>query len=196
MLLLNIMRKKIEPFDSKEDREKYKFRKNILEALLYCSISGNKFIFPAIERFIFSEVIKGTLEYVTGKKSNFEPKSDRYEDIMYERFQKKLKKGLLEPEMEEALLKLLKPHWESDQWGDGEYETELYSQFTGGGLGGICKVIMQSTFSLDQSVIYHVKTNVLPSLSEPIKKEVNGIGKLMRKYIEQDLKYIKQRYRW
>lgn len=193
-----MMESKIEPFDSKEDREKFKFRKNILEALLYCSISGNKFIFPTIERFIFSEVIKGTLEYVTGKESNFEPKEDRFELVMYNHFQQQLKKGKnpLTPGMEEALLKLLEPSWESDQWSDGEYETELYRLFIGGGLGGICKVIMRSTFSLDQSVINHVKGKVLPSLPKPIKRDVQGIGRLMRGYIEEDLKYIKGRYHW
>lgn len=161
-------------------------------------------------------MIRGTVEFVTKRESKFvcpnyrvyrvgkdrkkyySTKSDNFEPNMWDYFKQKIEKNnhKLNPIIKDGLFKLLEPNWSADELGDGSYHTEFYRHFKGFCGGGICPVIMQSTFSLPQEVINHIQKEALPSFSKPINEQVNKIGKLMRKYIERDLKYIKQTHSW
>jgi len=178
------------------DRDK---RRGLLEAILVSSTNKRQYHFPTIEKFIFDEVIRATLDYVSDKECNFERERIRFEKKMYEYFEKELSKYngcRIDQGMKNHLLAMLKPTWSSEFWGYSAYDTELYSHFGFCGGEGICEVTHKSTFSLSQDTLTKVEEKVMPSLSIYEKRDVHGIGQKMRKYIENDLVYIKQNYRW
>ncbi|MCK5290114.1 MAG: hypothetical protein KAJ56_04135, partial [Candidatus Aenigmarchaeota archaeon] len=77
---------------------------------------------------------------------------------------------------------------------DGPYsKAGLYSTFKSVLFSGMS---MSSSFSLLQKDVYHVKKKVIPSLSEAARKDVESIGKIMRRHINKDLEYIGETYMW
>lgn len=57
-------------------------------------------------------------------------------------------------------------------------------------------MIMNSTFSLSQKTLENVKEEIMPKLTNAERRSVEGIGKIMRKYIDEDLEFIKKTYLW
>ena len=129
----------------------------------------------------------------SGKKQ-WSTRTDYFEPHMWNYFVGELGRnpGGLQPQTEKDLRALLEPRWSYDQTGDGSYVTELYDCFT----GGICQSLGTSTFSLPHSLVLHVEREIIPSLSERVSRDVQGIGQAMRKYVERDLEYIREHYHW
>lgn len=184
-------------FDFKKDMKEWKYRRTVLEALLYHSTKKDNFILPTKEEFILSEVVNGTIEYIGGNAGRISyQKSDRnmFEFDIYKYFENEMKnsKRRLNPAINGAITKMVKYEMRCPGGPDRPYPyTEVYSFFRGfGGGGGICPVIMESTFSLPYETVIRIKREVLPSFSDFEIKDIEGIGKSMRKYIKDDLKFI------
>lgn len=202
----------------KEISKDYKgimYRTGILEAILYHSTKNGNATLPTIEALIHREIVDAAVEYITGKKSTYQPPGRmlqwgtkpngepnyrwhhdlNLEKQMWNYFQENLRKSKnkVNPKIEKALIKILEPYYGRDETGDGEYDSELNFLFK---RLGICDVIMRSTFSLPLNTINHVKKDILPNLSESERKNVSTIGKLMKKYVKRDLAYIKETYMW
>lgn len=191
--------------DIKSDREEWSYRRHLLEAFLVSSVSEDSFRFPTIEEFILSELVNGTIEYIGGNAGNID-----YQKFTYNRndFEKELcnyfetemsahSKGKLNSDIREAIVELCGHYYVNPTGPDSPYpETELYTHFKGFCGGGICPVITQSSFSLSQDIIANVQKNVLPRFSDSEQKDIVGIGKSMRPYIDRDLEHIKETYLW
>ena len=192
---------KIQPFKPSKKWE-WEKEKDILETLLYFSTNRGKLMLPTIPEFIHKEVIEGLVEYVTEKESPLLHDGFHHdthlEGKMWEYLQKELTnvKRELNSRIKDSLMEMLEPHWESDEWADGEYDTKLMILFNGRYTGGICNSVFRSTFSLEQKTINRVEKEILPSLLKSEKIDLEGIGKTMQKYVERDLKYIKEQYHW
>jgi len=189
--------------DFKKDLE-WGYRRNLLEALLVSSVSKESFRLPTIKEFILNEVVNGTIEYIGGNAGQIDYKKFRFDrntfEIELERYfeaeMKAYSKEKLNPKVNKAITKLCKHYFVYPTGPDRPYpHTELYTHFNGFG-AGICPVIMESSFSLPQDTIIRVQRKVLPALSNPEKKDIEGIGKAMRKYIDRDLEFIERTYHW
>ncbi len=123
--------------DFKKECRESKYRRDILETLLYYSTTTKNIMLPTIEELVHREIIDGVVEYITGEESKYQPYHDiNLEKYMWDYFQKNLPnaKNKLEPKLENAFVKMLEPHWKSDEWGDGEHETEITLHFKGFGI--------------------------------------------------------------
>ncbi|NOQ56259.1 MAG: hypothetical protein GQ477_05655 [Nanohaloarchaea archaeon] len=177
------------------------FDRNILQALLYYSTTEDDFMLPTIEEFILSEVVNGTLEYldrdagkVRYRTRGFDRNSFEKEIWNYFEEESSLSDREIDSDVMASIERMASYHIVYPDGPDGPYSTAgLYSCFktvlpSGAG--------MSSTFSLSQEVIYRVKKEVILSLSEAVRGDVEGIGKIMRRYINEDLGYIRKKYRW
>ena len=103
---------------------------------------------------------------------------------MWEYLQSALAKSdsKLNPEIKEALFSMLKPEWKTDDWGDGEYDYGLSNIF----FSSIVGPISRPTY-LQTETTQYVQRKVIPNLSAQERRDVEGIGKAMRKYIVRDV---------
>lgn len=177
------------------------YDRDILQALLYCSTTEDDFMLPTIEEFILSEVVNGTLEYLgrdSGKVRYQDFRGDRnsFEKGIWDYFEKEsvLSDKVIDSDVMASIGRMASYHIVYPDGPDGPYHMAgLYSSFKSvlpSGAG------MCSTFSLPQKVIYHVQKEVLPSLSEVARADVESIGMIMRKHINEDLRYIREKYMW
>ncbi len=188
--------------------ENYRYRDNLFKSILVSSVSEDKPRLPTIEEFILSEVVNATIEYIGGnagqidyqkfKKSNV--RHTLYEWEINDYLEKEIKahsEGKLHPRVKESIAKLCERYTVYPYPERPYHRTELYDVFKGPFSGGrICQVIMRSSFSLPQETIIEVQKKIIPSLSGQEKKDIQGIGKAMRKYIDKDLEYIAHTYYW
>ncbi len=189
--------------DFKKYVEEARYRKGILEAILVSSITEERYELPTIQEFVLSELVNGTIEYIGGDpgKVNYQRfRQGTFERCLWGYYEEEIKlysKGKLNPKIREAITKMVNYDIVDPSGPDRPYpKTELYTFFKGSMGGGICGVIMKSTFSLPQEITDKVKREIIPTLSNTERKTVEGIGKSMRKYIDEDLEFIKGRYRW
>ena len=181
---------------SVEDME---YDRDILQALLYYSTTEDDFMLPTIEEFILSEVVNGTLEHLgrdAGKVRYQDFRGDRnsFEKGIWDYFEKEsvLSDKYIDPGVIASISRMVSYHIVYPDGPDGPYpKAGLYSTFKSvlpSGAG------MSSTFSLPQGVIYHVRKEVIPFLSDAARVDVEAIGKIMRKHINEDLRYIREKY--
>ena len=195
------MPKILEEFQKKS--EESRARRKTLEALLFCSITDKDFRLPTIEEFILSEVVNGTIEYVNGEAGKIDYQTIRFRAGEFEKeitdyFKEEIAKAKrkLEPKIQEDIEKLIKYEWVYVQEPGDNYPTcEVYEHFKGFFGTGICKAGMESTFSLAYKDAVKIQ-EILPSFTEQQRRDIEGIGKAMRKYINKDLEYIKNTYYW
>lgn len=173
-----------------------KFRRGILELILYSSVTQEDCKLPTEKESILSELILAAGEYVTGQESKglvYDRSSDfeypHIEDAALDYWLKvtaghgnKINRVLLD-----SITKLIIYHWASDVWGDGAHDTELYYHLVGSFDLCICGPRIEKTFSLSMETVRHIEREVLPNLSAEIIEECKKIGAIMRKYINKDL---------
>jgi hypothetical protein len=192
--------------DSRKEMELWMYRHNILEAILVESMTKNRLRFPTIKEFILSELVNGTIDYIEGKSrqveyQQFKLKSDIFERELYESFESQMiahSRGKLNPKVRRALMKLCEDYYVHPTGPDSRpyLHTELYTHFKGFGGGGICPIVMESSFSFPYDAVIRVQKQVIPSLSAPERRDVEGIGRAMGKHIDNDLKFIGRKYHW
>jgi len=188
--------------DFKKEIEEMRYRDRILEALLVSSITEDNSRLPTIQEYILSEVVNGTIDYAGGNAGKinyqkFRHDRNKYENELIKYFKEEMSetKGEMSPKIRESIQKMTDCHWVYvPEPGDNYPTCELYGCFRG--FGGICPVTFHSSFSLPLELVVRVQKEVLPSLSKDERRDVKGIGKAMRKYINDDLEYIREHYHW
>ena len=177
----------------------------ILKTLLVSSTIINEEIvgLPTIKQFILSEIINGTIEYVGGdagqitytqqkKDPNFS--NDLFADRICKHFEEEIKNyGMgLDPNIRKAITKLVKyspPQITGPELS--EPYIPLYSLFY-----ELHPPLTTSTWSLPYETVRKVKDQILPFLFDSERRDINGIANCMRKYIQEDLTYIREHYHW
>ena len=182
--------------------DEYVYQSNLLEALIVVSTTEESFHFPTIEEFILSEVVNGVIEYCGGisGKVTYAKTGDsdgRFERLLHDFFKEEMKKSsqTLNTKVNDAITAIVQPYSVHAPPERPYLHTKLYGYWNGFGCG-ICPVVMKSTFSLPQELIVTVKKNVLPAFSDDERKDVEGIAKAMRKYVDEDIAFIQKRYHW
>jgi hypothetical protein len=175
-----------------------RYGQKVLKALLVAAApNGNRL--PTIEEFILSEVVNGTIDYVNKKAGeityvNERMKSDlnSYESKLYAYYHKEIRdtKRKLDANIGKTIDKLVKAVWHHPYPDDPYCDTDLYAHFNGFASVG------QSTFSLPYELVSEVRKEIMPTFSESEKRDITGIGKAMRKYVKEDLEYIREHYQW
>ncbi len=181
--------------------EDSRYDRDVLQALLYYSTAEDDFMLPTIEEFILSEVVNGTLEYLgrdSGKVKyqDFKGGRDSFEKAAWDYFEEEsaLSDKKIDPDVMASIGRMAGYHIVYPDGPDGPYpKAGLYSTFKSVLFSGLCT---SSTFSLLQGDIYHVKKKVIPSLSEAARADIEAIGKIMRRHINEDLAYIGETYMW
>ena len=189
--------------DIAQSRKASEHRRNVLDALLVVAApNGNRL--PTIEEFILSEIVNGAIDYLGGEAGEITYAKEKhignsYESKLYAYYHKEIRDAQrkLDVDIGTAMDKLVEAVWHYSPPDDPYYDTDLYLQFMGfAGVGGICPVLMESTFSLPYELVSKVRKEIMPTFSESEKRDITGIGKAMRKYIEEDLEYIREHYQW
>jgi len=197
----------VDASDFKRSVDELRYRRNVLEALLVSSISQESSWFPTIEQFVLSELVNATIEYVGGNAGQiiyqrFLHDEEEFEKHIYNYFKSEMERcsgeKKLDPCVNRAIDKLCEYYPVTPPEPFLPYNNvELYIHFIGGVFGeGICPVITESSFSLPYETVERFKRDLFPKLSESEKRDIIGIGKIMRKYIDSDLEFIKERYYW
>jgi len=181
--------------------ENMRYDRDVLQALLYYSTTEDDFMLPTIEEFILGEVVNGTLEYLGRdagkiKYQDFKGGRNSFEGAAWDYFEEEsgLSDREIDPDVMASISRMASCHIVYPDGPDGPYpKAGLYSTFKSVLFSGMC---MSSTFSLLQGDIYNVKKKVIPSLSEAERVDIEGIGKIMRRHINEDLVYIGKTYMW
>jgi len=182
--------------DEKDERSMRKFRylENVLEGVLVSSLSNDNLKLPSIERFILSEIVNGTVDFVGGEggKVNYQDQDVLREHSPFLRLAWKYlvdevgkSRDKLDPKVKGALFKLVRPF---DANPSNNLLYNIFPDFTGTGRASI--------FSPDLDQYFRIKKKVIPSFSDSERWSVGGVGRAMRNYIEEDLEYIKRIYKW
>lgn len=188
-----------------KDHKEWNYQRSILEAILFFSTSEESLRLPTIEEFILSEIINATIEYVGGnagqiKYNQFRLDRTQHENKICNYFKSEIElnsKRKLNPKIQKSLLSQCEVNF-VDPEGPGKIyiQTGLYIHFKGYLGEGICPRIMQSIFSFPQEIIIHVQKEILPSLSKHEIEDLQNIGKIMRKYIDEDINHIQKHIYW
>lgn len=187
-----------------------RFDRGVLESLLFCSKTDEKYEFPTIEQFILGEVVNATIEFIGGKvdlnKTDY--KLNRFDFRLFESelteyFQEQInihKSKNLSPNIQNSIVSLTSAYRVSPSGPDRPYfHTNLYTEFSISPIplftNYICNSRFQSIFTLDDKT-NQIAQKFLKQLPEKEKQNITEISKIMRKYIEGDLKYIRKTYHW
>lgn len=187
--------------DFRKEEEELRYRERILEALLVSSLTEDNSRLPTIPEYILSEVVNGTIEYVGGNAGRinflkYNHNRNAYENELIKYFKDEMSKakGEISQKIKESIQKMTDCHWVYVPEPFDNYPTcELYVFFN---YGEICPPHFKSSFSLPHEVVVRAQRELLPFLSKDERRDVKGIGKAMRKYIDEDLEYIKEHYFW
>jgi hypothetical protein len=187
-------------FDLSKKIKDNEYNRQFLEAIIFSSISEKSSEIPTIKEFILSEVINGTIDYIGGNvgKITYQNSTENGENDLFEiKICKYLKQeihshnnGLLEPKIMKALNDICKDHYKD--FGDesrGCHTTELYDQFL-----NISQDYEHSIFSPFTDTIPRNKESINHSFSAAEKTNIEGIGKAMRKHVDNDIIYIRKNY--
>ena len=188
----------------KRGMEKRMYRRKVLESLLVVATIEDGLGLPTINEFILSEVVNGTIDFVGGNAGQINYQQFRFERESFERklieyFEEEMgnSRGKVNPKIRDAIQEMVKYHWVYvPDPGDNYPTCGLYQDFKDFCGTGICPISMQSTFSLPYDLVKRVSEKVIPSFSNAERKSVEGIGDGMRRFIEEDLEYIKEHYYW
>ncbi|MFH1787180.1 MAG: hypothetical protein ABH811_00075 [archaeon] len=183
----------------KKSFERFYNRKNILEAILVSSMDDNHLKFPRIKQFILTELINGFGEYVEDNSQEIDYYSyfekNQFERIAWNKIKRILKSDSskkVDPKIRGAIGKMCKYRVVNPDGPDRPYaDTELYGLFK----GFFCPGVGSSIFSPPYDKVIETK-KFMTSLPEFQKKDIEGIGKVMRDFIEKDLEYIRKEYHW
>ncbi len=196
----------VRKLDFEKENMDFKYRRNVLEAILVSSLNADGISIPTIEEFVLGELINGTMEYM-----GLEPLRVDYREYMLYRnvFEMEISKAfkeqinassqtMIDPNIKSALIKLSDCVFETNGPLYGaSLSTELYTHFKGfAGIGGICNVMMKSKFELSIDYVEKIKKDFMDRMSDLERENVFGIGKAMRKYINKDLELIKKVCYW
>lgn len=188
-------------FESKIKRELEEmiYQENLLGAIFVSSISKESSQFPKDKRAILYSLVNGTIEHHGGNagKIYYGEKSPLYwfsfEKELYEYLVKETShsKKEFDSRVKDTVIKLCKPTRVSGFMGIEEayLNTKLYSHLEDGIIKGGLRSPpdWRQPHSLYPEFVTRVKKEILPGFSNPERKEIVGIGKAMRPYLDEFL---------
>ncbi|MFZ5955507.1 MAG: hypothetical protein ACOYT4_03705 [Nanoarchaeota archaeon] len=194
----------------KEDPKELEFRRNVLEAILVNSNQENEFKFPTIPQFISEGLANAAIDHFSNKHIEspllYRENDEKFEESLRDHFIQNLNSELKAyfynvesnfSKILEVVYKLILPMQATGDHEKNYLTCELYEFYKGqNGHGGICNVAYESTFELPKDLIQKVQSEVMPNLDEKEKTDIKKIGKSMRRYIKEDLEFIRQQYSW
>ena len=178
----------------------YSSQIGVLRGLL---ISSREMYFPTIDKFILSEVANGAIDYIGGEANKIKHADNLnflgdFENKLWKHYSEEMQKHgeNLSADLKQVLGSLIKPTRESNSPPEkgGSNQTDLYVLWKNP-LGGICPVFGRSTFSLPYSEIVYGQ-NFLQTLDDGARKSIVNIGEKMKKFIQEDIIYIRNNYQW
>jgi len=178
--------------------EKVEFQSTVLEGLMYLATDRGVGYLPSMWEFITSEIVGGAYEYILGKEfqdiwTRFKGiDSDWWERILNRRLNvltgKKVQ-NRINSDLAEAIRHWAHMYWHHDH-GETWFDNSLRYWFLFGGPNP-----MQSTFALTVPEARKIELD-LRGLDPDILCQMEGVAGIMKKYIQRDLEYIEQHYRW
>lgn len=196
--------------DFQERIQRSLFAKNVLCGILYSATQEGRKRLPTNEKIILSTLVKGVVEYLAGEIPQelyehitptafdemtrvWPPREERIEFFYHWNLgTAELNGKTLQLRIKGALDELVHYSWKPYSPPDkgGYHWNELYRIFKGGGFGpGICTNHFEETFSLESTLCFEVKDFIFPELSAAERREVEGIGNRMGKWIGKDCEY-------
>ena len=181
--------------------EKPENRKKLLKAFLVSATIEDDLTLSVSRRFVLSELINGTIEYMHGKAGKIIFQNFYGEDLGV--FEKEIEtyfkeqvlgaNGNITIEIKKAIENLTRAKVHPGP-GDSYVHCELYEFFRGTnhGIGsGICPMTPSRTFRLNSKLVEEVQKEIIPNLPDKERENVIGIGDSMKKYIRKDLELIR-----
>jgi|GEM_PF-6538022 len=163
----------------------------VLKAILVASTTDDAFDFPTSVGWAHSHVMNGTIEFATSKPGtlsfgNFMV-GRSYEWKMWDYYQKRMQDATnpIDDRVRKALDDMFEPHQHHAPPERPYWDTKFENYYKGAPfLPGICPVVFgPRRFTLSQQVLVDAK-KFSESIFDEERKSINGIGKLVRKYIE------------
>ncbi len=185
--------------------ENLEYKANLLEAVIVLSQAEK---IPAQNEFVLSELVNGTIEYIGGDAGKIDFQSfrdeirrlgnvvdpfevDPFELVLSNYLNSEIRahpEATISPKVRDSLVQLcrFRPFSKS-------HNTEFYVILSSM-RGCNYPLSIESSFLLPYQSVKKVQNEIIPTLPETDKKDIEGIGKAMRKYIERDLEYIRKAY--
>ena len=177
--------------------KKSRYQFNVFAVILYFASEMGEHRITAVKEALYREFRDAVLEYLKSEPMklrsfdefwNFENWEVDSNEILAHIF--KCFGDKINSELKEALLGGLTLNFQfdhSEKW----YDCSLYFWFS----HSISKP-PNSTFSLSVEFVEMVKSKTILALDAETIKHCEAIGVLMRKYLEEDVKYIQEHYHW
>lgn len=185
---------------TKEWHEEIEYQEHVLSALLYFSTTCSDSIrLPTIKKLVHKEIADAIIEYATGNKKRelLYDEDGGLEHYTWLNYEKQMKNAArkLPGGLEKTFAELLEAKYDRDEMGDGAWDSLFNMYFTSPWLG-ICGIHFTSTYSLSMEFVRKVQKKILPGLPKEEVAALEELGKLMRRHIDFDLKYVKSNYYW
>lgn len=182
---------------------------NLVEAVLVASATAEGIRIVTFEDLVSGEFANAVLEHVTEIPNQINYRqlhemlrgTNMYEEELYTTFNKLISspKKELHPKVREAVTNLLKPKQIYPDLDKPYSTTRLYTVLYGADRnGGLipfpnpCHIPRTSSYKLTPPKIECIKKEMVTNFSEDEIKDINEIGRLMRKYIDKDFEAINQ----
>ena len=170
------------------------FDYNVDEILLTIVSDYGKKTLPNIEEVLYCDIVNAVLEYLTGEEKKlglfhdffnvpWELKANRLLEENFGKFGDKLN-----PKLKESLTHMLEQrnHCEhGESWHSSSFEDWMK----------FWPRPITSTLDLTVQFVEEVK-KTLSLLEEDLRTQCEVIGKLMQKYVDEDVEYIRTHYHW
>lgn len=169
----------------------------IIDSIIYFSTINGDGRLPTNVQAVYREICDAVVEHISRQKSTYQPLGGeqelegktywtpdaQLEKHMWAYLQKNLRKygHKLLPRVRISIEEMLDPRWHVDEMRSGEYQYLFKRHFD----QDIAGVITRPT-NLQLGTKEWVEREVLPALTARERREVQGIGKLMGKYILLD----------
>ncbi len=179
----------------KAEIKAYKQRRELFETFLVSPMNSGKKEFPTIGKFLLSELVNGTISFVggsAGKVDNHRYYFERggFEKTLIPYFQEQMteeRRAKIDSAVIEPIEKMIKYGWANkcNPYFDPTPVCEVYE-------------FASNIFEVPHSVSFLTidvsdrANRTLESLTKKQREQVQGIGKAMRPFIEEDMIYIKK----
>ena len=174
----------------------YVTKRDLVSTLLLSYSVGQSI--PKAEEYVLSELVNGTIDYAGGDAGLLaynEMRSDpRYEEIMYDYLEEELRHAPkdISPNIESAILDLCAPYMAHNPPDQPCMWTELYDILgIPGWPTGTMRTDNGHTYMFTVDALER-KNDLLKRFSAPERDDIEGIASSMRKYLDEDICFIRE----
>ena len=179
---------------AKQEEQKSRFETVVLEGLLYLASDRGANSLPSIEDYLISEIVAGACEYVTGEFQEGHSECEGFRrDPWISRINRNLENLCSQTKFNPALADAIKS-WAYVRWchdhGESWWESQIRYWLMFGNNNR-----MQSTFAFTVPQARKIEES-LKTLDSDTLRHMENIAEIMKRYIRQDLEYIREHYGW